>query len=103
MPRSSLPPRGSARFYNLQFKTALQRGKEQIDRTIELLKQDGYPPLTEKLTVAMLLKMPPTEAEQILRAELRRTLKIDEETKQPIPDGATLKLIRDYMQWRQTP
>ena len=79
------------------FRTALERGKEQISYAIDVLKQDGYPPLTEKLTLGRLKKMAPDEAVAELQSELRRTMKMDEVTQTPIPDNETIKLIRNYM------
>lgn len=99
----SLPRRGSARWYNALFKQALERGKEQIDAAIDVLKQDGYPPLTQPLTLKALNKMAPEEAVRELQMELRRTMKQDEATGTPIPDNATIKLIHDYMQQGATP
>ena len=93
----SLPPRGSTRWYNLMFRTAVEKAKEQIDYAIDVLKQDGYPPLTEKLTLTKLRKMEPDTAVAELQAELRRTMKTDELTGAPIPDNETIKLIKDYM------
>lgn len=97
----SLPVRGSAKWYNSMFSTALERGKAQIDYAIDVLKSDGYPPLTVPLTLTELNKMEPEAAVRELQMELRRTMKQDEVTKTPIPDGATLTLIRDYMARQQ--
>lgn len=83
------------------FKAALDRAKEQIDNAIDVLSLDGYPPLTEKLTLARLRKMDPKEAAAELQLELRRTMKKDEETNTPIPDNETIRLIRDYMAEQQ--
>lgn len=93
----SLPVRGSSKWWNLMFKTAMDRAKEQIDYAIDVLKQDGYPPLTVPLTLARLRKMVPEEAVRELQTELRRTMKKDEMTGAPVPDNATIQLIRDYM------
>lgn len=93
----SLPPRGSSKWFNEMFRTALERGKAQIDYAIDVLKQDGYPPLTEKLTLAKLNKMAPKDAVRELQMELRRTMKKDELSGAPVPDNETIKLIRDYM------
>jgi len=79
------------------FRTAVEKAKEQIDYAIDVLKQDGYPPLTEKLTLTKLRKMEPDAAVAELQAELRRTMKTDELTGAPIPDNETIKLIKDYM------
>ncbi len=83
------------------FRTAMERGKEQIDYAIDVLKLDGYPPLTLPLTLSALKKMPPEEAVRELQGELRRTMKKDELTGTPVPDNATIKLIHDYMAWSQ--
>ena len=93
----SLPPRGSARWFNAAFKQALDRGKEQIDHALDVLTRDGYPPLTQKLTLTALKKMEPEAAVRELQMELRRTMKQDEVTGTPVPDAGTIKLIRDYM------
>ena len=77
--------------------SAVEKAKEQIDYAIDVLKQDGYPPLTEKLTLTKLRKMEPDAAVAELQAELRRTMKTDELTGAPIPDNETIKLIKDYM------
>ena len=44
------------------FRTAVEKAKEQIDYAIDVLKQDGYPPLTLPLTLARLNKMAPKDA-----------------------------------------
>lgn len=93
----TLPERGSAKWFNEMFRVALERAKEQIDYAIDVLKQDGYPPLTRKLTLPALKKMAPEAAVRELQMELRRTMKQDEMTGTPVPDNDTIKLIRDYM------
>jgi len=79
------------------FRTALERGKEQIAYALDILTADGYPPLTKPLTLGALNKMGTEEAVRALQVELRRTMKKDEGTSTPIPDNATIRLIRDYM------
>ena len=81
----------------MAFKTALDRGMERIDYALDVLAQDGYPPLTTPLTLTKLNRMTPEQAQLELQKELRRTLKKDELTGALIPDNATLQLIRDYM------
>ena len=93
----SLPPRNSPRFHNLQFTAAWERIKEQIHYAMTQYRKDGFPPLTEKLTLTKLRKMEPDAAVAELQAELRRTMKTDELTGAPIPDNETIKLIKDYM------
>ena len=90
-------PRGSARYFNQMFRNAVERGKAIIDHATEMIAADGYPPLTQPLTVKDLRAMPPDQAMQMLQAELQRTTKRDPTTGDMQPDRATMKLLADFM------
>lgn len=93
--------RGSPEYFNEIFKNAVERGMELVDAVLDPFLIAGRPPLTEPVTLAKLKKMPVPEAEALLRAELRRTMKVDELTGAPIPDGETVKLATAYIAWLQ--
>jgi hypothetical protein len=91
--------RGSPEYFNAIFKDAVQRGMDIVDAVLDPFLEDGRPPLTAPVTLARLKKMPPQQAEDLLRAELRRTMKVDEETGMPVPDRETMRLIVEWQGW----
>ena len=91
--------RGSSQSFIQIFQNAVDRGMDIIDAALDPIIEDGRPPLTKKLTLADLKKKPIPEAEAILREELRRTMKVDEETTMPIPDRETVELATKWIEW----
>ena len=91
--------RGSPEYFNQIFRNAVERGMAMVDAALDPFLEDGRPPLTQPLTLAKLKEMPVPEAEALLRAELRRTMKIDEQTGTPIPERETVRLATEYMEW----
>ena len=61
---------GSARFVNEVVEGAYERLVPVMDALIEVLLGDGYPPLTEPVTVRNLLAMEPDQAAEQLRMML---------------------------------
>ena len=88
--------RGSAPWFNDIFREAVEHGTELMKSALKPMVDSGHPPLTEKITVADLKKMPPEKAEELLRVELRRTMQTDEMGAQ-VPHPDTIKLISDFM------
>lgn len=94
--------RGSSSWFNSIFREAMEHGTALVESALKPLLESGHPPLTMPVTVSDLKKMPPDQAEYLLRTELRRTMQTDENGEQ-VPHPDTLKLISDWYESRRVP
>ena len=92
-------PRGSARWFNEMFEAALKRAAELIDAAIEIIGRDGYPALTEPVTLGSLKKLPAQNAVAVLQAEVARQVQRDPVTGRASLPPEMMKLVREYMTW----
>lgn len=89
---------GSAAWINDVVETAVEALKPAVDATIELLTKDGYPPLTNKLTLRDLLAMPMEDAVARLNEAIEAGVAPDPVTGAPAIPDELAKLTADFLE-----
>jgi len=89
--------RGEPRYFNEIIERAIDRATDIVDNALDIFLKYGHPPLTERVTLSSLKKMPEDQAVAVLRGELRRTAVKDELTGQVVPNKETIELITRYI------